>query len=82
MAEFTSYKNKLKDFGIRKGSFKGDNGEPVEYMQLVMITDEDGETEETILSGKSAPKPKMLNKQLKYADRQTEEGTILDDETN
>jgi len=65
--EFTSYKNRLNDFGFRSGSFSNESGEVVNYEQLVIKCEIDGDIEEIVLSGGSAPKPKMLKTILKGA---------------
>lgn len=65
MAEFTSYKKIITDFGIATGSFKNDNSEIVEYKQAVVQFVIDGKLESFVLSGGSAVKPRLLEALLK-----------------
>jgi hypothetical protein len=64
---FTSYKEKLVDFGFKAGSFKNDTGETVDFKQVVIKVEIDGDIEELVISGASAPKPNLLNTILKGA---------------
>lgn len=75
-----SYKNKVVDFGIKSDSFKNDAGEIIDYSQIVVVLELDGDREEIVLSGDKAPKPKLLNSILKGADNVIKSGNLLDDD--
>lgn len=77
---FKSYKNKLVDFGVNRDSFKNDAGENVEYAQVVLRVQLDGDVEDIVLSGQTAPKPKLLSSILKGSDTVVKSGNLLDDE--
>lgn len=79
-SNFKSYKNRIEDFGIKQGSFVNDTGERVNYKQTVLILSIDGDSEEIVLSGKSAPSPKVLGAMLRGASKTTVSGNMLDDE--
>jgi hypothetical protein len=76
---FNSYKDKIVDFGFRDGSFKNDSGENVDYKQLILKLNIDGDIEELVLSGANAPKPTLLNTILKGANVANPDGGFLDD---
>lgn len=68
MDDLQSYKNKIVDFGTRKGSFKDDSGRSVDYTQIVLVISVDGVETDVVLSGSSAPKPAFLDIALRGAD--------------
>lgn len=67
MDNFTSYKHKLVDFGIKNGEFEGDDGKKVKFKQIVLRVDLDGDVEDIALSGQKAPTPAMLGLLLRGA---------------
>ena len=76
---FKSYKNKLVDFGIKRDSFKNDAGENVEYSQVVARIELDGDVEEILLSGQTAPKAKIVESLLKAGETVVKDKNLLDD---
>lgn len=68
-SSFKSYKGKIADFGIKAGSFTDETGRLVDYKQTVLVISYDGDTEEIVLSGKTAPTPKILGAMLRGADK-------------
>ena len=80
MADFVSYKNRIHDFGFKSGSFKNESGETVDYKQTVLVVDFEGEKEEIVLSGGTAPKPKVLQVMLRGASKTTVSGNMLEDD--
>jgi len=75
-----SFIDKIIDFGMKDESFKNDSGETINYVQPFIILEIDGEHEEIILSGASAPKPKMLRLALKSAKSHKKKAQLLDDD--
>lgn len=76
MAEFKSYKSKLVDFGIKSDSFKDDSGDQVDYKQVVVRLSIDGDVEDIVLSGKSAPTPKIFQAILGGAGDQSDNSLL------
>lgn len=76
---FVSFKNRLHDFGIKSGSFTNDAGENIQYKQIVAVVQFEGEPEEIVLSGNSAPRPKAFGAMLRGADKVKLSGNMLDD---
>lgn len=75
---FTSAIHKIKDFGFKSGTFKGDDGKDINYTQLVIRAVIDGDVEEFVLSGQNPIKPKLLKTMLKAAD-ESKKGDFLGD---
>lgn len=78
--DFTSYKNKIVDFGLKAGSFKNDAGEQIDYKQVVLKAEIDGDIEEIVLSGANPVKPALLGTILKGASPVKIDGRFLDND--